>query len=141
MLCHEHSGIKPDIVTLGKALSGGVYPVSAVLSSREIMDVISPSSHGSTFGGNPLGCACAIAALDVMVDEKLSERAERLGQIMRDGLMKVMKRSEGTITTVRGMGLMNAVVIAENSRGRGAWEICLLAKEKGLLCKPTHSNT
>jgi len=141
MLCHEHFGVKPDMVTLGKALSGGVYPVSAVLSTREIMDCITPGSHGSTYGGNPLGSACAIAALDVLVDEKLAERATHLGELMREELRKVMKRSNGMMTDVRGMGLLNAVVIAKNSKGRGAWHLCLLAKEKGLLCKPTHENT
>ena len=121
MLCYEHSGIKPDIITLGKALSGGVYPVSAVLSSREIMDCITSGSHGSTYGGNPLGSATAIAALDVLVDEKLAERAAHLGEVMREGLRQIQKRSGGTITHVRGMGLMNAVVISKNERGRGAW--------------------
>ena len=141
MMCHEHSNIKPDILTLGKALSGGVYPVSAVLSSREIMNCITSGSHGSTYGGNPLGCATAIAALDVLVDEKLAERAARLGEVMREGLRQVQKRSPNLILDVRGMGLLNAVVIGKNEKGRGAWELCLIAKEKGLLCKPTHENT
>jgi len=141
MMCHENFGVKPDMITLGKALSGGIYPVSAVLTSREIMDCITPGSHGSTYGGNPLGCACAIAALDVLIDEKLSERAAHLGEIMREGLRQVQKRSHGVIEEVRGYGLLNAVVIGKNSKGRGAWELCLLMKEKGLLAKPTHENT
>lgn len=138
MLCSEHYGVKPDIVLLGKALSGGVLPVSAVLSSREIMLTIAPGTHGSTFGGNPLSCAVSIAALQVVKDENLAERAAVLG----DTFKKSLKPLEGdVISEVRGKGLLTAIVI-DNSKtnGRTAWDLCLLLKERGLLTKPTHEN-
>lgn len=139
MLCCEHSGIKPDIITLGKALSGGVYPVSAVLSSKDIMLTITSGSHGSTFGGNPLGSAVAMAALDVITDEKLCDKAAHLGDVFRSAVSKI---SSPLIAQVRGKGLLNAVVIDESKseKGRGAWEVCLLLKKYGLLAKPTHRN-
>ena len=122
-----------------QALSGGVYPVSAVLSSREILLTIKPGEHGSTFGGNPLGCAVATAALEVIVNEDLSNRAERLGNVMRAGLeeLKSVGPDGGWIKEVRGKGLLNAIVIDEkkSTKGRGAWELCLLFKSKGLLAK------
>ncbi|KAI5778523.1 pyridoxal phosphate-dependent transferase [Geopyxis carbonaria] len=138
LLCVEHSGIKPDLVLLGKAISGGVYPVSAVLADKEVMLCIEPGTHGSTYGGNPLGCAVAIAALEVVRDEKLTERAEVLGQRFRKGLGAIKNPA---LATIRGRGLLNAVVIDESKlNGRSAWELCLLLKEKGLLAKPTHQN-
>ncbi|KAG2194491.1 hypothetical protein INT46_009676 [Mucor plumbeus] len=137
MLCVDHDEIRPDVVLLGKALSGGVYPVSAVLADRDIMLCIKPGEHGSTYGGNPLGCAAAIAALDVIKDEKLVENAEKLGQKFRDALIKL---NSPLIETVRGRGLLNAIVIDQSKSERSAWELCLLLKSRGLLAKPTHVN-
>ncbi|KZS95498.1 ornithine aminotransferase [Sistotremastrum niveocremeum HHB9708] len=139
MLCYEHDGIRPDIVLLGKALSGGVYPVSAVLADRDVMLCIQPGEHGSTYGGNPLGCAVAMTALQVLIDENLSERAERLGQIFRSGIVAI---GSPLVKEVRGKGLLNAVVIDQEKslRGRTAWQLCLLLKSRGLLAKPTHVN-
>lgn len=111
LLCHEWSGIKPDLVTLGKAISGGMYPVSCVLGSKEVMLVIEPGTHGSTYGGNPLGCAVAIRALEVVQEEGLVERAERLGQMFRDGLQDL---NSDVISLVRGKGLLNAMIIDES---------------------------
>lgn len=145
MLACDWDGVKPDIVLLGKALSGGVYPVSAVLSSKDIMLCISPGEHGSTYGGNPLGCAVASTALDVLVDEKLAERAERLGRLFRDSIEAFRKEGGARgrlIREVRGRGLLNAVVIDEeqSEKGRTAWQFCLLLKSRGVLAKPTHVN-
>lgn len=138
LLCSEHSGIRPDIVLLGKAISGGVYPVSAVLADKKVMLCIEPGTHGSTYGGNPLGCAVAIAALEVVRDEKLTEKAETLGNQFRKGLRGI---DSDAIMTVRGKGLLNAVVIDETKlNGHTAWELCLLLKQKGLLAKPTHQH-
>lgn len=138
LLCSEHSGIHPDIVLLGKAISGGVYPVSAVLADKDIMLCIEPGTHGSTYGGNPLGCAVAIAALEVVRDENLTEKAEVLGKRFRAGLTAI---NSDIIKIVRGKGLLNAVVIDESKlNGHTAWELCLLLKNKGLLAKPTHQN-
>jgi len=138
LLCVEHSGIRPDVVLLGKAISGGAYPVSAVLADKDVMLCIEPGTHGSTYGGNPLGCAVAIAALEVVRDEKLTERAEVLGQRFRKGLSEIQSE---ILKTVRGKGLFNAIVIDETkTSGQSAWDLCLLLKEKGLLAKPTHQN-
>ena len=138
MLCSEWAGIKPDMVTLGKAISGGMYPVSCVLSSREIMLTIEPGTHGSTFGGNPLGCAVSIRALEIMEEEKLTEKAEELGKILRKGLLGL---DSPVIKLVRGKGLLNAIVIDETKTGgHSAWDLCMLLKSKGLLAKPTHEN-
>lgn len=138
MLCSEHSGIKPDITLLGKAISGGAYPVSAVLSSREIMLCLPVGSHGSTYGGNPLGCRVAMAALQVVKDEGLIERSERLGIKFRKALEDC---KAPTLKMVRGMGLLNAIIIDESkSNGRSAWDLCLLMRSNGLLAKPTHGN-
>ncbi|KAI0481189.1 ornithine aminotransferase [Xylariaceae sp. FL0804] len=138
MLCCEWAGIKPDMVTLAKAISGGMYPVSCVLSSKEIMLVVEPGTHGSTYGGNPLGCAVSIRALELMEEEQLTQKAEKLGHIFRDGLAALQSP---VIRTIRGKGLLNAVVIDESkTNGRSAWDLCLLLKEKGLLAKPTHGN-
>lgn len=131
MLCHEWSGIKPDLVLLGKAISGGMYPVSCVLGSRDIMLTIEPGTHGSTYGGNPLGCAVAIRALEVIRDENMVDRAERLGQMLRQGLEDL---ESPMLKLVRGKGLLNAIVIDETKTGdHSTWELCMLMKEKGLL--------
>ncbi|GHJ87865.1 hypothetical protein NliqN6_4267 [Naganishia liquefaciens] len=139
MLCSEWDNVKPDIITLGKALSGGVYPVSAVLANKDVMLCIKPGEHGSTYGGNPLGCAVAMTALDVLVDEKLVDRAQRLGEIFRSEVRKI---DSPLIKLVRGRGLLNAIIIDESAskKGRTAWQLCLLMKSKGLLAKPTHVN-
>jgi len=141
MLCCEHDEIRPDIVLLGKALSGGVYPVSAVLADSAIMDCIGPGQHGSTYGGNPLGCAVAMTALKVLQEEKLSENAERLGNIFRQR-MNALKEKSPLIKDVRGKGLLNAVEMDESASqtGRTAWQFCLLLKSRGVLAKPTHVN-
>lgn len=139
MICCDHYGIKPDILVLGKAVSGGVYPVSAVLANDNIMMVIKPGQHGSTFGGNPLACAVAMEALQVVLDEKLAENAERLGQIFRER-MNHLKSKTTLITTVRGIGLLNAIVINDSEDSDTAWNICLKLAENGLLAKPTHGN-
>ncbi|KAF6750350.1 ornithine aminotransferase, partial [Ephemerocybe angulata] len=144
MLAVDHEGIRPDVVLLGKALSGGVYPVSAVLADKAVMLCIQPNEHGSTYGGNPLGCAVAITALQVLIDEKLAERAERLGKMFRDGVSEIKKRGKAgkLIREVRGRGLLNAIVFeeGESTKGRTAWEFCLLLKDRGVLAKPTHQN-
>ncbi|CAI8710890.1 ornithine--oxo-acid transaminase [Chryseobacterium sp. IT-36CA2] len=136
--CH-HEDVQPDILILGKALSGGMYPVSAVLANDNIMNVIKPGQHGSTFGGNPIACAVAIAALDVVADEKLSERAEELGQLFRAEIDKLIEKTD-LITKVRGKGLLNAILINDTPDSSTAWNLCLQLKENGLLAKPTHGN-
>ncbi|KAJ6161272.1 hypothetical protein N7470_004668 [Penicillium chermesinum] len=138
LLCYEWSGIKPDLVLLGKAISGGMYPVSCVLGSKEVMLTVEAGTHGSTYGGNPLGCAVAIRALQVIQEENMVERAEKLGHIFRRGLVDL---KSPLIETVRGKGLLNAIVIDESkTNGSSAWDLCMLMKEKGLLAKPTHQN-
>ncbi|KAL4978730.1 ornithine aminotransferase [Aspergillus desertorum] len=138
LLCHEWSGIKPDMVLLGKAISGGMYPVSCVLGRKDIMLTVEPGTHGSTYGGNPLACAVAIRALEVVQEENMVERAEKLGQAFRSGLEAIQNP---IIQTVRGKGLLNAIVIDESkTNGHSAWDLCMLMKEKGLLAKPTHQN-
>ncbi|KAK4500199.1 hypothetical protein PRZ48_008385 [Zasmidium cellare] len=140
MLCHEWSGIKPDMVLLGKAISGGMYPVSCVLASKEIMLTVEPGTHGSTYGGNPLGSAIAIKALEIVEEEQLTQRAERLGEVFRQGLRDI-QANDSMITLIRGKGLLNAIVIDESkTNGHSAWDLCMLMKEKGLLAKPTHQN-
>lgn len=136
--CH-HEDVQPDILILGKALSGGMYPVSAVLANDSIMNVIKPGQHGSTFGGNPIACAVAVAALDVVAEEKLSERAEQLGQLFRAEIEKIIEKSD-LITKVRGKGLLNAILINDTPESSTAWNLCLQLKENGLLAKPTHGN-
>ncbi|AQX09082.1 ornithine--oxo-acid transaminase [Elizabethkingia ursingii] len=136
--CH-HEDVQPDILILGKALSGGMYPVSAVLANNNIMDVIKPGQHGSTFGGNPIACAVAMAALDVVQDEKLSERAEELGNLFRSEIEKLIEKTD-LITKVRGKGLLNAILINDTPDSSTAWNLCLALKENGLLAKPTHGN-
>jgi ornithine--oxo-acid transaminase len=131
LLCHQWAGIKPDLVLLGKALSGGLYPVSCVLGRKDVMLTVEPGTHGSTYGGNPLGCAVAIRALEIIRDEKMVERAEILGQKFRAGLRDI---NSPMITTIRGKGLLNAIVIDESkTNGRSAWDLCMLMKTKGLL--------
>jgi ornithine--oxo-acid transaminase len=137
--CENKPEVKPDILILGKALSGGVYPVSAVLANNAIMNVIKPGQHGSTFGGNPVAAAVAIAALEVIKDEKLAVNAERLGIILRKGLNEIAQRNS-LITLVRGKGLLNAIVIDCDVTSDLAWEICLRFRDYGLLAKPTHGN-
>ncbi|KAF3770040.1 hypothetical protein M406DRAFT_86840 [Cryphonectria parasitica EP155] len=138
MLCHQWAGIKPDLVTLGKAISGGMYPVSCVLADKDVMLVIEPGTHGSTYGGNPLGCAVSLRALELIEEEDLTAKAEKLGSIFREG---VVSFGSPIVQKVRGKGLLNAVVIDESAaNGRSAWDLCILLKEKGLLAKPTHGN-
>ena len=136
--CH-HENVQPDILILGKALSGGMYPVSAVLANNEIMNVIHPGQHGSTFGGNPIACAVAIAALDVVEEENLSERAEELGKLFRAEIEKLIEKTD-LITKVRGKGLLNAILINDTPESSTAWNLCHQLKENGLLAKPTHGN-
>lgn len=139
MLACDHENVKPDILILGKALSGGVMPISAVLARDEIMLTIKPGEHGSTFGGNPLAAKVAIASLQVLVDEKLADNAERLGKIFRNEMKKLMQKTE-VITKVRGKGLLNAIVIRPTESGKTAWDVCVALKENGLLAKPTHGD-
>ncbi len=139
LLAVDHEEVKPDILILGKALSGGVYPVSAVLADNHIMEVIKPGEHGSTFGGNPLASAVAMEALQVVKDEKLEENAERLGRIFRSEMQKLVDESD-LVVLVRGKGLLNAIVINDTEDSSTAWNICLKLKENGLLAKPTHGN-
>jgi len=137
LLACDHENVKPDILILGKALSGGVFPVSAVLANDEVMMCIKPGEHGSTYGGNPLGCKVAMAALEVVRDENLSQNAEFLGQIFRDELFSF---SHSLIKEVRGKGLLNAIEINDSPNSDTAWNICMQLKENGLLAKPTHGN-
>ncbi len=139
LLAVHHENVQPDILILGKAISGGVYPVSAVLANDNIMNVIKPGQHGSTFGGNPIAAAVAIAALEVVKEEKLAENAERLGKIFRSELNKYIKTSN-IATLVRGKGLLNALVINDTEESETAWNICLALRDNGLLAKPTHGN-
>jgi len=130
---------KPNVLILGKAISGGVYPVSAVLANNDVMNVITPGTHGSTFGGNPLGSKVAIAALDIIRDEKLTQNARKLGRIFRERMNALIEKTD-LVTLVRGKGLLNAVVINDSPDSTTAWDICLQLKENGLLAKPTHGN-
>lgn len=137
--CRQPQDIKPDILILGKALSGGTMPVSAVLADDRIMLNIRPGQHGSTFGGNPLACAVAMEALKVVIDEDLAANAEKMGQIFREGLRKIAAKYP-IIHGVRGKGLLNAIVIDSSEDSSLAWELCLTMKDNGLLAKPTHGN-
>ena len=136
LLACDHEDVRPDVLILGKALSGGVLPVSAVLADDDIMMVIKPGEHGSTFGGNPVACKVAIAALEVVKDEKLAEKAEKLGKLFRDELAKI---DSDMIELIRGKGLLNAIVIKPKD-GKEAWDVCVKMKENGLLAKPTHGH-
>jgi ornithine--oxo-acid transaminase len=139
-LCSDGTpAVKPDILILGKALSGGVFPVSAVLADNDIMEVIRPGNHGSTFGGNPLACAVAMAALAVVKDENLAENADRLGRLFRSEMAKMIEKTP-LVARVRGKGLLNAIVINDTEESSTAWKICLALKNNGLLAKPTHGN-
>ncbi len=139
LLCCDHEGFKPDILILGKALSGGVLPVSAVLARDEIMLSIKPGEHGSTFGGNPLACKVAMAALEVVRDENLAEKAEHLGKIFRERMQLMVDKTDLAVL-VRGKGLLNAVVVNDTEDSSTGWDICLALRDNGLLAKPTHGN-
>lgn len=136
MLACDHEGVKPDMLILGKALSGGMYPVSAVFANDDVMMCIKPGNHGSTYGGNPLGCKIAMTAMQVVLDEKLAENANSLGEILRTELRAI---KSDRVTLVRGKGLLNAIIIKEND-GISAWDVCLKLAENGLLAKPTHGD-
>jgi ornithine--oxo-acid transaminase len=139
LLAVEHEEVKPDILILGKALSGGVYPVSAVLANDSIMLLIRPGQHGSTFGGNPLGARVAITALKVVSEENLAKNAQKLGEIFRFELNRIIKSTD-LIKKVRGKGLLNAIVINDSPESDTAWNFCVKLAENGLLAKPTHGN-
>lgn len=139
LLAVNHENVVPDILILGKALSGGVYPVSAVLANDDIMNVIKPGSHGSTFGGNPVAAAVAMAALEVVKEEELADNAETLGQLFRSELNSYISSSK-LVKLVRGKGLLNAIVINDEEEGDTAWNMCLVLRDNGLLAKPTHGN-
>ncbi len=139
LLASDYEGIKPDMVTLGKAISGGVVPLSVVLANNEVMNVIKPGEHGSTFGGNPVAAAVGIAALEVVKDEKLTENAAKLGELFRSELNDYIKDSK-LVKTVRGKGLLNAIIINDSPESSTAWDICVALKDNGLLAKPTHGN-
>ncbi|SHG95195.1 ornithine--oxo-acid transaminase [Flagellimonas flava] len=139
MLAVDHENVKPDILVLGKALSGGAYPVSAVLANDEIMDVITPGSHGSTYGGNPVAAAVGMAAMEVVHEEGLAENAQELGELFRSELNKFITTCD-LVVKVRGKGLLNAIVINDTEESSTAWNICLALRDNGLLAKPTHGN-
>ena len=143
MLCSDHSGERPDVVILGKAVSGGMYPVSVVLADDAIMDVFTPGTHGSTFGGNPMAARIATEALTIVKEEKLADHALRLGEIFRAEMNKLVAEYP-YVKLVRGKGLLNAVVIESRKAADGspktAWELCLMLRDNGLLAKPTHGD-
>jgi len=144
LACH-HDKIQPDILVLGKALSGGVLPVAAVLASSEIMLTIKPGEHGSTYGGNPLACVVTRAALEVLEEERLAEKAMARGQQLREGLQSLASKQGSLISLVRGRGLQNAIVIGGDGQGSysdegQAWKLCVKMQENGMLAKPTHGN-
>ena len=140
MLASDHEGVRADLLILGKALSGGVLPISCVLADDEIMLVIKPGEHGSTFGGNPLAAAVVMEALAVVQDEHLADNAARLGKIFRDRITAVINKKSGLIKLVRGKGLLNAIVINDTPESETAWNLCLIFAKNGLLAKPTHGN-
>lgn len=139
LLACDHENVTPDILVLGKALSGGVLPVSSVLANNNIMNVIQPGQHGSTFGGNPLGAKVAIAALEVVENENLAERAEKLGHLFRKEMNRIIDESD-LILKVRGKGLLNAIIVNDSPESSTAWDLCMAMKENGLIAKPTHGN-
>lgn len=139
LLAVDHENVKPDILILGKAISGGVYPVSAVFANNDIMDVIRPGQHGSTFGGNPLAAKVAIAALEVVKEEGLAENAQRLGELFRKEMNRIIANTD-LVTSVRGKGLLNAIIVNDTPDSKTAWNLCVAMKENGLLAKPTHGN-
>ena len=138
MAC-DHENVRPDILVLGKALSGGVLPVSAILADDEIMGVIKPGQHGSTFGGNPLAARVGVAALEVIENENLAEKAEALGQLFRKEMNRVIGQTD-LVTKVRGKGLLNAILINDTPESTTAWDLCIAMKDNGLIAKPTHGN-
>lgn len=140
LLACDHEAVHPDVLILGKALSGGVLPVSAVLANDAIMLTIQPGQHGSTFGGNPLACAVMRAALDVLQEEKLAENAAKLGEVFRERMRQVQAKRPEVVELVRGKGLLNAVVIVPAEDGRTAWDVCVTLMERGVLAKPTHGD-
>ena len=139
MLASDYESVKPDILILGKALSGGVMPVSAALANDGVMLAIKPGQHGSTFGGNPLACKVAIASLEVLIEEKLAENAFAMGAYFRSQVQKMVNEFEH-LTLVRGKGLLNAIVIKPAKSGKTAWDVCVALKENGMLAKPTHGH-
>ncbi len=139
LLAVHHENVVPDILIMGKALSGGVYPISAVMANDDIMNVIKPGQHGSTFGGNPLAAAVVMAALDVIQDEKLAENSDKLGKLFRSEMGKLVEKYD-LLKAVRGKGLLNAVLINDTEESETAWNICLKLRDNGLLAKPTHGN-
>lgn len=139
LLCTQHDSIRPDMVLLGKALSGGMLPVSAVLSDKKIMEVIKPGQHGSTYGGNPLAAHIGMVALDILIDEDLSSKANHLGQYLSSELLK-LREDAPSITSTRGMGLLHAIEIDDDPEGDAAWNICIQLAKQGLLAKPTRGN-
>lgn len=139
LLAVDHENVKPDILILGKALSGGVYPVSAVLANNNIMDVIKPGQHGSTFGGNPLAAKVAIAALEVVKDEDLANNSAALGELFRAEMQRIINNTD-LVLKVRGKGLLNAILVNDTEDSDTAWRLCLALKDNGLLAKPTHGN-
>jgi ornithine--oxo-acid transaminase len=139
LLAVHHEDVQPDILILGKAISGGVYPVSAVLANDNIMNVIKPGQHGSTFGGNPIAAKVAIAALEVVKDEALAENAEKLGQLFRSEMQRIIDNTD-LVVKVRGKGLLNAIIVNDTPDSETAWNLCVQLKENGLLAKPTHGN-
>jgi ornithine--oxo-acid transaminase len=139
MLACDHEQVKPDILILGKALSGGTMPVAAVLANNEIMLTIKPGEHGSTYGGNPLACAVAMESLKVLTDEKLAENSEAMGIIFRERMIALMQKTN-LVSLVRGRGLLNAIVIMPFGNGKTAYDVCLTLKDNGLLAKQTHGD-
>lgn len=139
LLAVDNENVRPDVLILGKALSGGVYPVSAVLADNAVMNVIKPGQHGSTFGGNPVAAAVAMAALEVVKDENLAQNAQKLGKLFRSEMQKYVDKSN-IVTLVRGRGLLNAIVINDSEDSSTAWDICIKLRDNGLLAKPTHGN-
>jgi ornithine--oxo-acid transaminase len=139
LLACDYEGVRPDILILGKALSGGTYPVSAVLADDEIMGVMQPGQHGSTFGGNPVAAKVAMAALEVVEEEELTANAYTLGKLFRNKMQHVIDRSQ-LVSQVRGKGLLNAIEINDTPESKTAWNICLKLMQNGLLAKPTHGN-
>ena len=140
LLACDHEGVKPDVVLLGKALSGGVYPVSAVLANKDVMLCIKPGEHGSTFGGNPVACVAGIAAIRVLLEEGLVEKSFTMGEYFRDKLRKVQAKHQKYVKEIRGLGLMNAVVLDESALPMSAFDVCVRLKENGVLAKPTRQN-
>lgn len=139
LLASQHEGVHPDLLILGKALSGGTYPVSCVLTSDEVMLTIQPGEHGSTFGGNPLACAVLMESLQVILDEDLIQNANQMGELFRER-MRALQSKTPLITTVRGKGLLNAIIIQPTADGKTAWDVCMQLMENGLLAKPTHGD-